>query len=300
MIILVSGATGFIGSAVAAALRHRGDEVYPLIRPPRLVRSNEIMWNPMEGFLDKSKLRRCDAIIHLAGENLFGRWTETKKRRVYQSRIKGSQLLVDYIAEMDRRPRVLISASGVGFYGDCGDALLTEESPVGEGFLCEVARDWEAACREAEKSAVRTVQMRFGVVLSAYGGALAKMLPAFSLNLGGPLGSGRQYMPWVALADAVGAILFALDYGRLKGPVNVVSPNTMTNKEFSRTLAHALGRKCFLRVPAIVLKAVFGQVAREVFLSSTRAVPRKLMDAGFEFQYPDLAHCIEATLAEEE
>ncbi|MBE0537020.1 MAG: TIGR01777 family protein [Phycisphaerae bacterium] len=298
--MLLTGATGFIGSAVVEALRQRGDEVYRLIRPPQLVRSNEIVWNPAENFLDKSKLRRCDAIIHLAGENLYGRWTENKKRRVYQSRIKGSQLLVDYIAEMDRRPRVLISASGVGYYGDRGETSLTEESPMGEGFLAEVSRDWEAACREAEKHTVRTVQMRFGMVLSTRGGALPKMLPPFSLHLGGPLGSGRQYMPWVALADAVGAILFALDNGRLKGPVNVVSPTQVTNAEFSRTLARTMGRKCFLRVPAFVLKAVFGQLARELLLSSTCVVPRKLMDAGYAFKYAGLAPCLEAALAEEE
>jgi uncharacterized protein (TIGR01777 family) len=296
MIVLVTGASGFIGSAVTAALERRGDEVYRLIRPPQLVRSNEIMWNPVEGFLDKSKLRRCDAVIHLAGENLYGRWTEKKKRRIYQSRIKSSRLLVDYMADMERRPRVFVAASGVGIYGDRGDEVLTEDASMGGGFLAEVARDWEAACREADKLMVRTVQLRFGVVLDADGGALAKMLPAFSLCLGGPLGSGRQYMPWVSLTDAVNVILFALDNGRVKGPVNVVSPNAVTNEEFSRTLAQALRRKCFLRVPEFVLRVVFGQVAREVLLASTRAVPQKLLDAGFEFRYADLAHCLEATL----
>lgn len=299
VIVLVTGGTGFIGSQVVAALQRRGDQVYQFIRPPHLVRSNEIMWNPMEGFLDRSKLRRCDAVIHLAGESLFGRWTQAKKHRVRESRVKSARLLVDYIAGMEQRPEVLISASGANFYGDRGETSLTEESPMGDGFLPEIASDWEAVCREAEKSGIRTVQMRFGMVLSASGGALAKMLPLFSCYLGASFGSGRQYMPWISLTDAAAAVLFALDNPRVKGPVNSVSPNAVTNAEFSHTLAATLGRRCFLRIPAFALKAVFGQLARELLLSSTRAVPRKLLDAGFTFKYPDLARCLEATLAKE-
>jgi len=192
MITLVTGSTGLIGSVVVDALIEAGHEVYRLIRPPRQAGAGEILWDPMEGSIDKSKLRGCDAVIHLVGESIAGRWTPAKRKRIYDSRVKGSRLLCEYIAGMDKRP-----ASGVGYYGDQGDSLLTEDAVMGEGFLCKVACDWEAACRKADEFGVRTVQTRFGMVLSKAGGALPEMLGAFKLNLGGPLGGGEQYMPWV-------------------------------------------------------------------------------------------------------
>ena len=296
MITLVTGSTGLIGSAAVDALRGAGHEVYRLIRPPRSAGANEILWDPMEGAIDKSKLGACDAIIHLAGESIAGRWTAAKRKRIYDSRVKGSRLLCEFIAGMDSRPKVFISASGVGYYGDQGARLLTEEAAMGEGFLCKVACDWEAACRRADEFGVRTVQTRFGVVLSKDGGALPKMLPAFKLNLGGPLGGGRQYMPWVSIDDVVSVIMFALENDRIAGPVNVVSPQTVTNREFSRALARTLHRGCIFCVPKFVLKLMFGEMGRELLLFSNRAVPQKLLDAGFEFKHPDLAEALAATL----
>ena len=296
MITLVTGSTGLIGSVVADALREAGHELYRLIRPPRQAGVNEILWDPAEGSIDKSKLRGCDAVIHLAGESIAGRWTAAKRKRIYDSRIEGSRLLCEYIEEMDNRPRVFISASGVGYYGDQGETLLTEEAAMGEGFLCKVACDWEAACRKAGEFGVRTVQTRFGVVLSKAGGALPKMLPAFKLNLGGPLGGGKQYMPWVSIDDVVSVIMFALENDAVAGPVNVVSPQTVTNREFSQTLARTLHRRCIFGVPKFVLKLMFGEMARELLLFSTRAVPQKLLDAGFEFKHPDLAEALAAAL----
>ncbi|MCD6393625.1 MAG: TIGR01777 family oxidoreductase [Planctomycetes bacterium] len=296
MITLVTGSTGLIGSVVADALRGAGHEVYRLIRPPRQAGADEILWDPMEGSIDKSKLGGCDAVIHLAGESIAGRWTAAKRKRIYDSRVKGSRLLCEYIAGMDSRPKVFISASGVGYYGDRGETLLTEEAPAGEGFLTKVACDWEAACRKAGEFGVRTVQTRFGMVLSKDGGALSKMLPAFKLNLGGPLGGGKQYMPWVSIDDVVSVIMFALENDTIAGPVNVVSPQTVTNREFSRALARTLHRGCFFRVPEFVLKLIFGDMGRELLLFSNRAVPQKLLDAGFEFKHPDLAEALAAVL----
>jgi uncharacterized protein (TIGR01777 family) len=296
MITLVTGSTGLIGSAVVEALREAGHEVYRLIRPPRQAGADEILWDPMEGVIDKSKLRGCDAVIHLAGESIAGRWTAAKRKRIYDSRVKSSRLLCEYIAEMDNRPRVFISSSGVGYYGDQGERLLTEESLKGEGFLCTVACDWEAACRRADEFGVRTVQMRLGVVLSKNGGALPKMLPAFKLNLGGPLGGGKQYMPWVSLDDVVSVIMFVVENSTIAGPVNVVSPQTVTNAEFSQTLARTLRRRCFFGVPKFVLKLMFGDMGRELLLFSTRAVPQKLLDAGFEFKHADLAETLQVIL----
>ncbi len=296
MITLVTGSTGLIGSAVVDALREAGHEVYRLIRPPRQAGADEILWDPMEGSIDMSKLRGCDAVIHLAGESIAGRWTAAKRKRIYDSRVNGSRLLCDYIAEMDSRPRVFISASGVGYYGDQGERLLTEEAAMGEGFLCKVAGDGEAACRRADEFGVRTVHTRLAMVLSKAGGALPKMLPAFKLNLGGPLGGGKQYMPWVSIDDVVSVIMFALENSAIEGPVNVVSPQAVTNREFSQALARTLHRRCIFSVPEFVLKLMFGDMARELLLFSTRAVPQKLLDAGFEFKYADLAEALAATL----
>ncbi len=296
MITLVTGSTGLIGSVVVDALKEAGHDVYRLIRPPRQAGADEILWDPMGGSIDKSKLRGCDAVIHLAGESIAGRWTAAKRERIYQSRVKGSRLLCEYIGGMDNRPRVFISASGVGYYGDQGDKLLTEEAAIGEGFLCDVAGDWEAACRQAADFGVRTVQTRFAMVLSKAGGALPRMLPAFKLNLGGPLGGGKQFMPWVSIDDVVSVIMFALENGAIKGPVNVVSPQTVTNREFSQALARTLHRRCFFRIPELVLKLMFGNMARELLLFSNRAVPQKLLDAGFQFQHPDLAEALAAVL----
>lgn len=296
MITLVTGSTGLIGSVVVDALRGAGHEVYRLIRPPRQAGADEILWDPMEGSIDKSKLGACDAVIHLAGESIAGRWTAAKRKRIYDSRIKGSRLLCEFIAEMDNRPRVFISASGVGYYGDQGERLLTEEAAMGEGFLCKVACDWEAECRRADEFGVRTVQMRLAMVLSKDGGALPRMLPAFKLNLGGPLGGGKQYMPWVSIDDVVSVIMFALENDAVAGPVNVVSPQTVTNREFSQTLARTLHRGCIFCVPGFVVRLMFGEMGRQLLLFSNRAVPQKLLDAGFEFKHADLAEALAATL----
>lgn len=287
MKVLVSGSSGLIGSALVPALRQAGHQVVRLVRrrpePP-----DEFFWLPDAGQLDRSALEGVDAVVHLAGETIGKRWTSSAKERIRASRIEGARLLTEAMREMGTPPRVFVSASAVGYYGDRGSEILDENEAPGRGFLAEVCKDWEAATRPAVERGVRVVNARTGIVLSGRGGALKAMLPLFQLGLGGVLGDGRQYMSWIAIDDVVRGYLHLLEDSGLSGPVNLTSPNPVTNAEFTQTLAKVLGRPAFLRVPAQVLTLPMGEMAQETLLASQRAIPRRLLERGFQFQYPEL------------
>ncbi|GBD14409.1 Epimerase family protein [bacterium HR25] len=287
MKVLVSGSSGLIGSALVPALRQAGHQVVRLVRrrpePP-----DEFFWLPDAGQLDRSALEGVDAVVHLAGETIGKRWTSSAKERIRASRIEGARLLTEAMREMGTPPRVFVSASAVGYYGDRGSEILDENEAPGRGFLAEVCKDWEAATRPAVERGVRVVNARTGIVLSGRGGALKAMLPLFQLGLGGVLGDGRQYMSWIAIDDVVRGYLHLLEDSGLSGPVNLTSPNPVTNAEFTQTLAKVLGRPAFLRVPAQVLTLPLGEMAQETLLASQRAIPRRLLERGFQFQYPEL------------
>ncbi len=285
MRVLVTGATGLIGSHLVPALQREGHQV---VRLGRRRDASDFVWDPLRGQMDTGALDGVDAVVHLAGENIGQRWTEERKQRMWRSRVEGARLLADAIASVSSPPRTFISASATGYYGDRGDEALDEDAGPGRGFLAELCQAWEEAAQGAARAGTRVVNPRFGVVMSDKGGALARLLPLFRLGLGGALGDGRQYMSWIDIEDLVSAVLFLLRRDDLSGPVNVTSPNPVTNEEFTRTLARVLGRPAFLRVPAFALKAMMGQMAEEALLAGQRVLPRKLHQAGFAFQYPDL------------
>lgn len=239
--------------------------------------------------IDDKALDNCEAVIHLAGENIAdGRWDEEKKRRVRDSRVKGTRFLAETLARLERPPEVFICASAIGYYGDRGDEVLTEESPPGSGFLPEVCCQWEAAAEEARRAGIRTLHMRTGLVLSRQGQLLKRMLIPFKIGLGGKIGDGRQWMSWIVIDDVVGAFLHVLENDTISGPVNVTAPQPVTNHEFTRTLGRVLNRPAFLTVPAFALRWAFGEMADELVLASARVEPRKLLDSGYKFLYPTL------------
>src|SRR5256714_4559219 len=266
MKIIVTGASGLIGSTLVPSLIKQGHQVTTLVRRESKQGAqgevSEVSWNPAAGELDAARLVGHDACVHLAGESIAeGRWTDEKKRRIVESRVKSTQLLAETLARLETRPRAFLCASATGYYGDRGAEVLTEASAAGTNFLAEVCREWEAATEPARAAGIRTVSLRFGVVLSKEGGALAKMLLPFKLGAGGRVGSGKQYMSWIALDDAVGAIEHALTDENLSGPVNVVAPQPVTNAEFTKTLGHVLGRPTLLPVPAFGLRLALGEMA---------------------------------------
>ena len=289
MKILVTGASGLVGTALIPALKAKGHEVLRLVRSAPNKAAGEAGWNPEQGTIDAESLEGIDAAVHLAGENVAeGRWTDEKKKRIRESRAKGTRLLSETLAQLKQKPHTLVSASATGFYGDRGDEVLTEQSASGGDFLSEVCREWELATQAAAAAGIRVANLRFGVILTAKGGALKKMLTPFKLGVGGKLGSGEQYMSWVALEDAVGAILFALETESLRGPINVVSPQPVTNLEFTKTLGRALSRPTIFAVPKFAARLAFGEVADALLLSSARVEPLRLKEAGYKFQYPTL------------
>jgi uncharacterized protein (TIGR01777 family) len=257
-----------------------------------------VQWNPGQP-LDPQPLASYDAIVHLAGKSISGRWSETFKREVRESRVLGTQTLATAAAESYRNtglPRVFVAASATGYYGNRGDEDLTEDSQPGSGFLSEVCEEWEAATSSAAKAGVRVVNLRIGVVLAKHGGALQAMLPAFRLGLGGPVGDGRQYMSWIALDDVVGALLFALTNEGLHGPVNAVAPQPVRNSEFVRVLGNSLHRPAFFPLPAFVVRTVFGEMGEALLLGSARVRPVKLEAAGYKYRHPELSEALQATL----
>jgi uncharacterized protein len=295
--VAISGSTGMVGSALVSSLRADGHRIRRLVRGDTAPGSEHIAWDPGEGVLDPAALEGIDAVVHLAGENIGQRWSPEVKRRIYDSRIDGTRLLSTAIASQERKPEVMVSASAVGIYGDRGDEVLDEGSRTGSDFLSQLGRAWEASTESARQSGVRVVNPRFAPVLSPRGGALERMLPPFRAGIGGRLGSGDQWMSWVSLTDAVRAIRFALEHDELDGPVNVVAPNPVTNKELTRALGDVLGRPTFFFVPATALRLVYGEMAEATLLASQRARPRKLQDAGFSFEHPEIRQALEAELA---
>jgi uncharacterized protein len=269
-------------------LRAAGQTVRRLVRSERQRQRDDILWDPISGRLDPGALEGVDAVVHLAGEPIGQRWTSSVKRRIRDSRVRGTQLLATSIASLDRPPRVLVSGSAMGIYGARGDELLGETSVIGHDFLADVATEWEAAADRATAAGVRVVKIRTGLVLSSRGGALARMLLPFRLGLGGRVGSGRQWVSWIALADTVGAIMHALDVQTLAGPVNLSAPNPVTNAELAVTLAKVLGRPAILPLPAAAMRLVFGEMGQATLLASQRMSPRRLLESGYRFRYPAL------------
>jgi uncharacterized protein len=296
MDVLVSGASGLIGSALVPSLREEGDAVTRLVRSARERAGDTLRWDPDAGDLDPAGLEAIDAVVHLSGETVAGRWSEAKKARIMESRRRSTRLLAETIARLERPPQAFVCASAVGYYGNGGAEILTEESPAGEGFLAEVVREWEAATRPAAEAGTRVVNLRFGVVLSAEGGALGQMLTPFRLGLGGPLGSGRQYMSWIAIDDVVGVVRHVLASAGLSGPVNASAPAPVTSREFARTLGRVLGRPALLPVPRLALRVLFGEFADEGLLWGQRAVPSKLAESGYRFRFPELEGALRQVL----
>jgi uncharacterized protein (TIGR01777 family) len=295
--VLVSGSTGLIGSALVSTLVRDGERIIRLVRSPVEDPETELRWDPITGDLDAERLREVgpEAVVHLAGESIGGRWTAARKARIRDSRVQGTRLLSERIAALDRRPGALVCASAVGYYGDRGDELLDEGSGPGSTFLAEVTQAWEAAAEPAREGGVRVVNLRFGIVLSPDGGALGRMLPLFRLGLGGPLGSGRQYMSWIALDDVLDVIRHALVTRTLDGPVNTASPNPVTNREFARTLGRVLGRPAAVPAPAFALRLVLGELGGEL-LGGQRVDPGRLRASGYEFRSPQLEQALRTML----
>lgn len=287
MKVLVSGARGMIGSVLVPELERNGHTVTRLTRSESAP-GDAIRWNPSAGSMDVSRLEGTEAIVHLAGENIQGRWTPQKKARIRESRVRGTRLLAESLARLSEKPKVMVCASASGYYGNRGNELLTEESEPGSMFLSEVCREWEAAAEPARQSGIRVVNTRFGIILSPKGGALGRTLPVFKLGAGGRLGSGRQWWSWVVIDDVVDAILHALDTDSLSGPVNVASPNPLTNAEYTKILGRVLERPTLFPVPAPALRLALGQVADELLLVSFRMEPAKLKETGYSFRYPEL------------
>jgi uncharacterized protein (TIGR01777 family) len=287
--VLVAGASGLLGRALGALLETQGHTVVRLVRRPARA-TGEVAWNPAEGQLDPAALVGIDAIVNLAGENVgAGRWTERRRTAILRSRVDATRTLVLAMQKMDRKPEVLVSASAVGFYGHRGDERLLEAAPIGHGFLPGVCLAWETHAEGAARLGVRTALLRFGVVLTTAGGALARMLPVFRLGLGGRVGDGRQWMAWVGREDALGALYHAIVDTRWRGPINVVAPEAVTNAQFAAELGQVLRRPAVLPVPALALQAIFGAMADETLLASTRAEPRALAKLGYRFRHATLA-----------
>ena len=292
--VLLSGSSGLVGSALIPALETNAYQV------TRLVRSGpsgegRLVWDPAKPLAPES-VSGFDAVVHLAGESVVGRWTAAKKAAIRESRVLGTRNLAEGLAKASRPPRLLISASAIGYYGDRGEEVLRENSASGEGFLPVVCREWEAATEPAAKVGIRTTQIRIGVVLSAAGGALQKMLPPFRLGLGGNMGNGRQWWSWIDVADLVGAVHHIMQAESLCGPVNMVAPNPVKNSEFTRILASVLSRPAIFPMPAFAARLAFGQMADELLLASQRVEPAKLLASGYVFQRRDLRQALLAIL----
>jgi len=287
MRISVTGSSGLIGSALVPFLTAEGHEVGRIVRSTTAGAAGR--WDPGAGHVDAGAVNGKDAVVHLAGETIAGgRWSAARKARIRDSRVVGTRAVAEAVARADPRPKALLCASAMGFYGDRGDERLTEASAPGSGFLSEVSREWEEACAPARDQGVRVVNLRFGIVLSPAGGALGKMLLPFRLGAGGVVGSGRQWWSWVALDDALGAIRHALVTPGLIGPLNVVAPNPVTNAEFTRTLGRVLGRPTLFPVPAFAARLALGEMADALLLASARVAPERLQQAGYVFRHPEL------------
>ncbi|MDT5272543.1 MAG: uncharacterized protein QOH49_4729 [Acidobacteriota bacterium] len=301
MKVIVTGSTGLVGRALIRSLLADGHEVTRLVRGAaqgfRAPGTAAVHWDPERGEIDAKELEGHDAAVHLAGESVAeGRWDDEKKRRIRESRMKGTSLLAGALAGLSAKPKVLVSASATGFYGDRGAEILREESASGEDFLSEVCREWEKATLAASQAGIRVAHLRIGVVLSGEGGALQKMLTPFKLGLGGKVGSGSQYMSWITLEDLVGVIRHAIEDESLRGPVNAVAPGAVTNEEFTKTLGHVLGRPTIFAVPAFAARLAFGEVADALLMASTRVEPARLKEAGYQFKHPEIEGALRSAL----
>ena len=297
MKVIVTGSNGLIGSALVRDLADEGHIVTRLVRPASGTVGDAVIWDPGKGTVDQNGLKGHDAVVHLAGENIAGSsWTPERKALIRDSRVGGTRLLCKSLQRLASPPATLVCASAVGYYGDRGHELLREDNPPGKGFLSEVCREWEEATEEIARTGVRVVNLRIGMVLSAEGGALAKMLPAFRAGAGARIGSGEQYMSWIALPDLVGVIRHALATDSLKGPVNAVAPHPVTNREFTKSLGRILGRPTVVFLPAFAARLLFGEMANEMLLASTRVEPAKLLASGYRFRLPDLEGALRSLL----
>lgn len=295
MKILITGASGLIGKALQESFGQRGYEMILATRSePK--KPSQIQWNADTGFReqDLERLEGLDAVIHLAGEGIAGlRWTEEKKKAIRDSRVFGTRSMIETFDKLKDKPKTFISGSAIGFYGDRGNDELTESSPAGKTFLAEVCKEWEAESRRAEDLGIRTILLRTGIVLSKDGGALATMLTPFKLGVGGIIGDGKQWMSWISLDDVVGIINYVLDHENVRGAVNNTAPNPVTNEEFTKTLGSVLYRPTFLPLPEFAVHMVFGEMGDALLLDSTRVIPKRMKDAGYEFKYPELQAALE-------
>jgi uncharacterized protein len=293
MKILVSGSHGLVGRALIKSVTAYGIEVSRLVRQKPTDGAREIEWHPDEGVLDAKQLEGLDAVVHLAGESIAsGRWSDDKKRAIRESRVKGTQLLSRSLAQLSQPPATFISASAIGYYGNRGDELLTEESAPGTDFLASVCMEWEKSTAAAAEKGIRTVNTRFGIILDASGGALEKMLTPFRMGIGGRVGNGKQWMSWISLDDVVAGLRFVLDNSSASGPVNFVAPNPVTNAEFTKALGRALSRPTFFPIPKIGVQLAFGEMADALLLSSQRVEPRVLKESGYRFELPTLRNAL--------
>lgn len=296
MKILISGASGLVGKHLIPELKSKGHQVLRLVRKTP-VSPDEVLWDAEKGILAEElpKIENIDAVVHLAGDNVAeGYWNDEKKLKIKDSRVIGTRVLVDSLKSLVLPPKIFVSASAIGFYGDRGDEILTENSPAGKGFFPDVCTAWEAEVKKAEEFA-RTVYLRIGVVVAKDGGALEKMLTPFKLGAGGVIGSGKQWMPWIAIDDVVGIILFALE-SHISGALNATAPNPVTNHDFTKTLGRVLGRPTFVPVPEFAIKLMFGEMGETLLLQGCRVIPRRLEDAGYKFKFTDLEAALKQTL----
>ena len=296
MKIAIAGASGLVGSAFIASVEQDGVEVTRLVRDSP--KAGQIEWHPNQDAIEPGKLEGFDAIINLAGENVAeGRWTDEKKRKIHDSRVHGTHLISEAIAKLAHKPRVFLCASATGIYGDRPDETVDEQSESGGGFLAGVCREWEKATEPAAQAGVRVVNMRFGPVLAPHGGMMEKMLTPFKMGLGGKIGSGKQYISWVSIDDVVAAMKLALNDESIRGPLNIVSPNPVTNEQFTKALGEVLSRPTLMAMPAFAARFAFGEMADEMLLTSQKVLPKRLQDAGFKFEYPSIEGALRKSVA---
>lgn len=288
MKVLVTGSTGLVGKELTPLMTTSGHEVFRLVRS-NPTDANDIPWDPAKGEVHKARIEGLDGVVHLAGENIAGaRWNAAVKKRIRDSRSVGTRVLCETLASLERKPKVLVCASAIGYYGDRGNEILTEDSAAGDGFLADVCQEWEAACEPARAAGIRVVNLRIGVILTPKGGALAKMLFPFRMGGGGVVGSGRQYWSWVAIDDVIGAIQHCLTHDEIVGPVNCTAPNPATNYEFTKTLGAVLHRPTIFPLPGFAAKLALGEMAEALLLASSRVIPTRLQATGYQFRCPTL------------
>ena len=297
MKIVISGASGLVGSALSNSLRADGCDIALLVRHNHALASHEIRWDPLSAQVDVSALEGAGAVIHLSGANISGgRWTEPRKQILRSSRIDTTRVLVDTLARLRQPPQVFVCASAVGYYGNRGDEILTESSEPGRDFLALLARDWEAEASRAQHAGIRTVMLRSGVILSRQGGALPQMIRPFRLGLGGRIGSGKQWLSWIALEDMIGVVRFALGNPALQGPINTVAPSPVRNEDFAHIAGRVLHRPAVVPVPKFALRLALGEMADALLFSSQRAIPETLRQANYSFQFPELEAALRVIL----